>query len=409
MERPQPVELPHLRYLVINDHPDCYPIVESAISAMIFPSTMTARFQINSLPHGRIFPVETHAKPFLTDDSAISIVFWSAGKMTCFLYNRDYKFEIIIDLTFMIFEDSLLGLFLPVEDTSWIKELSIEISSDANCWTHWVGQIFRSTPGLTKLTISANTSFDCNPIFIAILRGALPELKTLCIRLRDVIGPLRFSPLLRLVRQRHVDGRALKEVVICDERLKGPTCTPRRSGGSPVTLIRWNGTAHLRLSETRRPALSYYSTLHPSPPPPLPSEFITMIEHKLCTSSVPIHPRGSLSALDDDGQILKRQPQTVQPSTRESAASKRSYFASKLARSKTETIVRTIVKAMKISAIGVRNYSKPCLHPPESSVLLKHSHYPHHLQQLAAPLEVLWTSLVALVSPPPPKPWTELR
>ncbi|THH17200.1 hypothetical protein EW146_g3564 [Bondarzewia mesenterica] len=206
---------------------------------------MTARFQISSLPHGRIFPVKTHAKPFLTDDFAISVVFWREGKMRCFLYNRDYKFEIGIGLKLTMSEDFSLGLFLPVEDTSWIQELFIEILSDAKCWTHcWTSHLFRSTPGLTKLTTSANTSLDCIPIYTAIQRGALLELKMLCIRLRDVIGPIRFSPLLRLIRQRHVDDRPLKEVVICDERLKGPNLYTKTLRGitSYIDTLEWDSS-----------------------------------------------------------------------------------------------------------------------------------------------------------------------
>ncbi|THH09861.1 hypothetical protein EW146_g8552 [Bondarzewia mesenterica] len=101
---------------------------------------------------------------------------------------------------------------------SWIQELSLEISSEVKYWTP---PFFHLTPGLTKLTISAKTAFDCADCFAAIVRGALPELQTLCIHLRDVTtDPIHLSPLLELVRERHVEGRPLKKVFIHDEELE---------------------------------------------------------------------------------------------------------------------------------------------------------------------------------------------
>ncbi|THH04917.1 hypothetical protein EW146_g10043, partial [Bondarzewia mesenterica] len=219
-ERPQPVELAHLRYLVIND--DKNPS-HTTISAMTLPSTMTARFRTHYTrwkSKASVFPAKMNAGSFFSDDTAVSLVAWSGGNLSYFLYNSDCKFEVLLALDFDIHTDLSLRPLLPVEDPSWIRELSLEISSNATSWTPRIDAVLRLTPGVTKLTISAITAFDCSLWFAAILRGALPELKTLCIHLRDVTGLLRLSPLFRLARQRYVDGRPLKNVVICDERLK---------------------------------------------------------------------------------------------------------------------------------------------------------------------------------------------
>ncbi|THH17892.1 hypothetical protein EW146_g2987 [Bondarzewia mesenterica] len=217
-DRPQAVELPHLRYLVVNTGDTL--VIRNVISTTILPSPITTRFRIYYTrwqSRTSMFPVETRAKPFFTHDTAISVVAWRERQLSCFFYNLDYKFEIFIDFGFTHVS---LRPYLPVKDISCIRELSLEISSKL---THWTPSFFHSTPGLYKLTISANTSFDCVYCFSAILRGALPELKTLCVHIRDVTGLLRLSPLLRLVRQRHVDGRPLKKVAIHNERLKAPS------------------------------------------------------------------------------------------------------------------------------------------------------------------------------------------
>ncbi|THH09859.1 hypothetical protein EW146_g8555 [Bondarzewia mesenterica] len=239
----RPVEVPHLRYLVINDRYDS--VIRDVIPALILPSPMTARFHTCLPPDGQVLLANTHAKSFFTDDTTISVIAWSRIKLNYFFDNLDYKFEVLPDLPFDTSADFSLGLPLPVEDPWRIRELSIEIPSDATRLTRWIDLVFRSTPGLTKLTISANSTSNCVLWFIAILRGALPELKTLCVHLRDATtGPIRFSPLLRLVRQRHVDGRPLKNVVIHDERLKGPNLYTKTLRGivSYVDTLEWDSS-----------------------------------------------------------------------------------------------------------------------------------------------------------------------
>ncbi|THH12417.1 hypothetical protein EW146_g7717 [Bondarzewia mesenterica] len=258
-KRPQLVELPHLRYIMINDRLD-NTVIKNIIPTLILPSTRTARFQFDWFPDGRIVPFATHAKRYLSDDFAIS------------------------------------------------------------------------------LTISAKTASDCADCFAAIVRGALPELQTLCIHLRDVPTDLiNLSPLLHLVRERHVDGRPLKKVFISDEVLKELNSYTKtlKEIASYVDTLECDSSpspfensntgpvrTYIRLPHTHTTFLAAYCpTLYPNPPPPLPSEFITPVE-----DNNPAPQDAAMIVLKF--KVIATDPASVDS---ESAASKRSYFASKLA------------------------------------------------------------------------------
>ncbi|THH07257.1 hypothetical protein EW146_g9376 [Bondarzewia mesenterica] len=132
----RPVEVPHLRYLVINDRYDS--VIRDVIPALILPSPMTARFHTCLPPDGQVLLANTHAKLFFTDDTTISVIAWSRIKLNYFFDNLDYKFEVLPDLPFDTSADFSLGLPLPVEDPWRIRELSIEIPSDATRLMRWI-------------------------------------------------------------------------------------------------------------------------------------------------------------------------------------------------------------------------------------------------------------------------------
>ncbi|THH04573.1 hypothetical protein EW146_g10141 [Bondarzewia mesenterica] len=217
--KPCPVELPRLQHFVMNEELDLR-VIEDVVSLIKFPPTTTAHFNMywHHTIRRPIFLDESYPKPcILTDDTTISIVAGRQTKLDVFIYNHTYNFTISID-QMATYAPLPLDLFIPVVDMTHIRELSIEIASEA---TKWRPYFFPQTSALRKLTISANTARDCSHCFAAIHRGELPDLKTLCVYLRDVSGHLTtLFPLYQLVKQRKQEGRALTNVFIGDERLK---------------------------------------------------------------------------------------------------------------------------------------------------------------------------------------------
>ncbi|THH15084.1 hypothetical protein EW146_g5326, partial [Bondarzewia mesenterica] len=214
--KPRPIELPRLQYFVMNAKLR-WRTVQDVVALINFPSTTTVLFNVywHRTIRQPIFFVESYPKPcMLTDDTTISIVAWEQTASSVFIYNRTYHFKIYINGVSLC----PLHFFIPVVDMTHIRELSIEIASKA---TEWQPYFFPETSALRKLTISANTAEDCSHCFAAILRGELPDLKTLCVYLRDVSGDLTtLFPLCQLVKQRKQEGRPLTNVFIRDERLK---------------------------------------------------------------------------------------------------------------------------------------------------------------------------------------------
>ncbi|THH15292.1 hypothetical protein EW146_g5152 [Bondarzewia mesenterica] len=226
--KPCPVYLPRLQHFVMIE--ELYGrTVQDVVSRISFPPTTTALFDLHCHTGALrpIFLVESYPRPcMLTDDTTISFVAWGQAAWSVFIYNRTYRFKISQNVVYpspnhfsLPHSISSLHFYIPVVDMTHIRELSIEIASEAR---EWRPCFFPEISALRKLTVSANTAEDCLHCFAAIRRGELPELKTLCVHLREISGHLVLFPLYRLVRQRKQEGRPLTDVFIRDERLKHP-------------------------------------------------------------------------------------------------------------------------------------------------------------------------------------------